>query len=301
MLDVYLRGAALRISPEAPVPVVRVAEEWRALGGAANVAANIVALGGGCTVCGAVGGDAAGQELRRELVGAGIGDAGLITFEDRQTTVKTRVLARHQQIARYDREHDADISAADAELLAARIMELAAAADVIIVEDYNKGVLVRAVIDGCRAAAAQYGIPMVVDPKSRFFFDYGGATVFKPNLHELGAAVRDHVRPADAQWMEETRVRLGCDNLLLTLGEDGMALMTAEGQHVCIPTVARTVYDVSGAGDTVIAVIALALAADASVTEAAVLANHAAGVEVGKAGVTTVSPAELLHAMEELT
>ncbi len=299
MLDVYLRGAALRISPEAPVPVVRVDEEWRALGGAANVAANVVALGAKCTVCGVAGRDASGDQLRAELAATGISDAGLVSVDDRPTTVKTRVLARHQQIARYDRELDADVSQEDAGRLVERIMELAATADVIVVEDYNKGVLIRDVIDGCSRAAETFGIPMVVDPKSRFFFDYGGATVFKPNLPELSAALRDRVLPDDAQWMEETRRRLGCRNLLLTLGEDGMALMTAEGEHIRVPTVARSVYDVSGAGDTVIAVVALALAAGGTITEAAVLANHAAGIEVGKAGVTTVSQAELLSAVEE--
>jgi D-glycero-beta-D-manno-heptose-7-phosphate kinase len=298
MLDVYLRGAASRISPEAPVPVVRVEEEWRALGGAANVAANVVALGASCTVCGAVGADPAGKQLAEELALMGISGSGLVAMEHRPTTVKTRVLARHQQIARYDREHDEDVTHDEAAQLVARIMSLAAAADVIVVEDYNKGVMVREVIEGCRAAAASYGIPLVVDPKSRFFFDYGDATVFKPNLPELSAALRDRVVPDDAQWMEETRKRLGCSNLLLTLGEDGMALMTAEGDHVRVPTVARSVYDVSGAGDTVVAVVALTLAAGGTVTEAAVLANHAAGIEVGKAGVTTVSPAELLEAVE---
>ncbi|MEO5510944.1 MAG: PfkB family carbohydrate kinase [Longimicrobiales bacterium] len=298
MLDVYLRGAASRISPEAPVPVVRVEEEWRALGGAANVAANVVALGARCTVCGAIGPDAAGVQLREELDRTGISASGVVTLNERPTTVKTRVLARHQQIARYDREHDGDVTVAESAQIVARIIEIAATADVIVVEDYNKGVLVQAVIDGCREASTRFDIPLVVDPKSRFFFDYADAAVFKPNLPELAAALRDHVLPDDASWMEHTRERLGCRNLLLTLGEDGMALMTENGEHVRVPTVARSVYDVSGAGDTVVAVVALALAAGATVTEAAVLANHAAGIEVGKAGVTTVSSAELLEAVE---
>ena len=299
MLDVYLRGAALRISPEAPVPVVRVDEEWRALGGAANVAANIVALGARCTVCGAVGQDASGDQLRGELKAAGIGDSGLVPLAGRPTTVKTRILARYQQVARYDHELDDDVTQEEAALLVGRIRELAAESDVIIIEDYNKGVLVRPVIEGCRAAAAEFGIPLVVDPKSRFFFDYHGAAVFKPNLPELAAALRDRVLPDDAAWMEETRRRLGCETLLLTLGEEGMALMTEAGEHVRIPTVAQAVHDVSGAGDTVVAVVALALAAGADVVEAAVLANHAAGIEVGKAGVATVSPEELMQAVED--
>jgi rfaE bifunctional protein kinase chain/domain len=301
MLDVYLRGAALRISPEAPVPVVRVEEEWRALGGAANVAANVVALGSKCTVCGTTGADRAAEQLRTELRSYGISDEGLLELASRPTTVKTRVMARHQQIARYDHEVDDDLTPDEAAALVARIKQLAADANVIIIEDYNKGVLVREVIDGTLAAAAQFAIPVVVDPKSRFFFEYVGATVFKPNLPELAAALRDRVMPDDAQWMEQTRQRLGCANLLLTLGEDGMAVMAEDGEHIRIPTVARSVYDVSGAGDTVISVTAVALAAGATVGEAAILANYAAGIEVRKAGVATVTPAELLHEIEELT
>jgi D-beta-D-heptose 7-phosphate kinase/D-beta-D-heptose 1-phosphate adenosyltransferase len=278
-----------------------VDEEWRALGGAANVAANVVALGAKCVVCGVTGADPAAAQLRSELGSAGILDTGLVTLEGRPTTVKTRVLARHQQIARYDHELDEDLSAEAAALLIGRIRELAASSHVIIIEDYNKGVLIREVIDACRAAAEEHGIPLVVDPKSRFFFDYGNATVFKPNLPELSAALRDRVLPDDATWMEDTRSRLGCRNLLLTLGEDGMALITEAGELVRIPTVARSVYDVSGAGDTVIAVVALALAAGADVTEAAILANYAAGIEVRKAGVATVTIDELINEIDEIT
>jgi D-beta-D-heptose 7-phosphate kinase/D-beta-D-heptose 1-phosphate adenosyltransferase len=300
MLDVYLRGAALRISPEAPVPVVRIEEEWRALGGAANVAANVVALCARCTVCGVVGDDTYGEQLRTELESAGVSADGVVVLDSRPTTVKTRVLARHQQIARYDHELDEDLSAADAAVLVGRIRDLAATADVIVVEDYNKGVLVREVIEGCRDAADAQGIPLVVDPKSRFFFDYTDATVFKPNLPELAAALRERVLPDDADWMEATRRRLGCRNLLLTLGEDGMSVLTESGEHLRIPTVARSVYDVSGAGDTVISLVAIALAAGASIPEAAILANHAAGIEVAKSGVSTVTADELLTAIRDV-
>jgi D-beta-D-heptose 7-phosphate kinase/D-beta-D-heptose 1-phosphate adenosyltransferase len=154
------------------------------------------------------------------------------------------------------------------------------------------------VIRGAIDAARAQGKPVVVDPKSRFFFDYAGATVFKPNLLELGAALRTSVHPDDVEWMERIRQELGCDHLLLTLGEDGMSMMTGDGEHVRIPTVARSVYDVSGAGDTVTAVVAVALAAGGTMPEAAVLANHAAGIEVGKAGVATVSADELRTSMQ---
>lgn len=299
MLDTYLQGAALRISPEAPVPVVRVEEEWRALGGAANVAQNVVALGGSCVVAGVVGEDRAGQELSDALAVAGIDGTGLLPIAGRRTTVKTRILARHHQVARYDHESDDDLDSDDAEALLGRIRSVAPDCDAIIIEDYNKGVLTRQVIQGTLGIAREYRKPVVVDPKSRFFFDYQGATLFKPNLPELAAALRDNVRYDDREWMEATRAQLGCETLLLTLGEHGMALITRQGEYLRVPTVARSVYDVSGAGDTVIAVVALALAAQATVEEAAILANHAAGIEVGKAGVATVAPEELLERIAE--
>jgi rfaE bifunctional protein kinase chain/domain len=293
MLDVYLRGAASRISPEAPVPVVKVEEEWRALGGAGNVAGNVVALGAACAVVGCVGADRAGDELRIELASAGIVDRGLVTAAQRPTTVKTRIMARRQQVARYDHEHERDVDEACASSLCDAIRAAAQEVDAFILEDYNKGVLTPSVIRTTLESARDADKPAVVDPKSRFFFDFAGATVFKPNLSELTAALRAPVFPDDPQWLERTRRELGCEHLLLTLGEDGMALMTAAGEHVRVPTVARSVYDVSGAGDTVTAVVAVALAAGATPIEAALMANHAAGVEVGKAGVATVSPDEL--------
>jgi len=297
MLDVYFRGGASRISPEAPVPVVRVEEQWRALGGAANVAANVIALGAQCAIAGTMGADSHGEDLRSELLRAGINDAGMIVETGRRTTVKTRIMARHQQVARYDIETDDDLDMPAAEGLAEVIRGLVRDADAIVLEDYNKGVLVPIVIDASLNAGRDKGIPIVVDPKFRSFFDYGGCTVFKPNLPELAAAMRERLRPDDPEWMEQTRSQLGCEHLLLTLGEDGMALATESGGYVRVPTVARSVYDVSGAGDTVVATVAVALAAGASIEEAALMANHAAGVEVGKAGVATVSPEELRAAV----
>lgn len=298
MLDVYLRGSASRISPEAPVPVVRVEEEWRALGGAANVAANVVALGAQCDLIGCIGPDRAGADLRTELSAGGIGTEGLVEL-GRPTTVKTRIMARHQQVARYDREQEADLDGLECDDVVARLKGLLAGADAVVLEDYNKGLLTRAVIRGVLTAAREAGCPVIVDPKSRHFFDYGGATVFKPNQPELSAALREPVDADDPKWLDEVRRQIGCEHLLVTLGEDGMALLTAEGEHVRIPTMARSVYDVSGAGDTVTAVLAVAIGAGATVTEAAVLANHAAGIEVAKAGVATVSADELLGSVSQ--
>lgn len=293
MLDVYLRGNVSRISPEAPVPVVHVTEEWRALGGAANVAANVVALGAACELVGCIGDDDRGRDLEAEVLRLGIGARGLCLAPDRPTTVKTRIMARHQQVARFDHERDDNVPDELAEQLVATVGEFAADVDAIVLQDYDKGVLVEPVIAAAIEAGRRREIPVVVDPKSRNFFGYEGATVFKPNRLELEAALREPVQAEDPEWLDRTRRELGCEHLLVTLGEDGAALVTAEGDYVRVPTVARSVYDVSGAGDTVIATLAAALGAGADVIEAAILANHAAGIEVGKAGVATVSPQEL--------
>jgi len=301
MLDRYLGGAATRISPEAPVPVVRVTEEWVALGGAANVASNVVSLGARCTLAGIVGNDRDAAEIRESLRASGIDDAGLFTVPSRPTTVKTRIVARHHQVARFDREVEYDLDAESASRLAVLVRELARDADVIVLEDYNKGALTRPVVAAALQVSAESGKPLIVDPKSRGFFDYPGATVFKPNLLELESALRESARPDDPVWMERTRRTLGCAHLLVTLGEGGMSLLTQTGEFVRVPTVARAVYDVSGAGDTVTAALAVAIGAGATLAEAAVLANHAAGIEVGKPGVATVTPDELRELLRERT
>ena len=294
MLDRYITGSVDRISPEAPVPVVRAESESSAVGGAGNVAANVVALGASCSLVGCVGDDPDGSALLAALIRLGVGTEGIVVAPDRPTTVKTRIMARRQQVARVDREVDADVPPAVAEALAAASARLAGEAHVVVLEDYNKGVLVGAVIEAAMAAASSHGIPTVVDPKRRNFFAFPGTTVFKPNAKELGDALGDFVHAGDAAWMEATRLRIGCRHLLVTLGERGMALQSEEGILVPIATAARSVYDVSGAGDTVTAVVAVMLGAGASPAEAATLASHAAGVEVGKAGVATVTPGEIL-------
>ncbi len=294
MLDRYVSGSVDRISPEAPVPVVRVESESSAVGGAANVAHNVVALGGRCDVVGVMGRDGNGAVLRRELDLLGIGSDGLVTADDRPTTTKTRVLARHQQVVRYDHEVDGDLDDAVTARLVDAVADLAGPADVIVVEDYNKGVVVPAVIEAVMAAARAHDVPTVVDPKRLRFFAFQGATVFKPNAKELADALGEPLRSDDPDWMEAVRARVGSEHLLVTLGEHGMALRTAEGDFVRVPAVARSVYDVSGAGDTVTAVLGLMLGAGATAVEAAVLANHAAALEVAKAGVATVTREEIL-------
>lgn len=295
MLDVYLTGTVERISPEAPVPVVHVLDERLALGGAANVAANVLELGAGCDLIGVVGRDAAGFSIRESLstLRGGAISARLVERSDRPTTTKTRVMARKQQVVRFDREQAGDLPADCAEEICARLEEVTAGADVLILEDYNKGVLAPSVIRRAMGLAEERSIPVVVDPKFRHIFDYRGATVFKPNVHELTAALGTPVQAGDDEWLEEARQRFGCEHLLVTLGEEGMALRSADGSSFRVPAMAREVYDVSGAGDTVIACVATSIAAGASVREAAILANFAAAIEVGKPGVATVSPDEL--------
>lgn len=297
MLDVYLRGDVDRISPEAPVPVVRVRDRKLALGGAANVAQNVAAMGAGCDLVAVVGDDMAGATLRDRLDSGGMQSRSLVTV-DRPTTTKTRVMARSQQLVRFDEEDDADLAASDIERVLGAIERALPHATALVFEDYNKGVLVPAVIEGAIAMAGDRKLPIVVDPKFRNFFAYRGATVFKPNRRELESALGAAVDLDHPAALPETFERLGVDNLLLTLGERGMALVSADGVVHRVPTTAREVYDVVGAGDTVTAYLATMLAAGATPHEAAVIANYAAGVEVGKLGAATVSPAEVLEAFD---
>jgi D-beta-D-heptose 7-phosphate kinase/D-beta-D-heptose 1-phosphate adenosyltransferase len=299
MLDVYLRGDVERISPEAPVPVVRVRSRTHALGGAANVAQNVAAAGASCALIAAVGDDEAGRTLRSMLNGVHR-DANALVQVNRPTTQKTRVLARAQQVVRFDEEDDVDLDAKDAERMVAAVVAEVERADALVLEDYNKGVLVPRVIEGAITAAQARRIPIVVDPKYRNFFAYRGATVFKPNRRELEAAMGAAVDLEHPEALPATFERLGVEHLLLTLGERGMALIAADGQVRRIPTTARDVYDVVGAGDTVTAYLATSLAAGASAYEAAVVANYAAGVEVGKLGAQTVTPEEIREAYDDI-
>jgi D-beta-D-heptose 7-phosphate kinase/D-beta-D-heptose 1-phosphate adenosyltransferase len=294
MLDRYVSGVVERVSPEAPVPVVRVEEESSAVGGAGNVAANVAALGATCRVVGLAGRDSAGEAMKGALEALGVRTEGVVSTSERPTSVKTRIFARRQQVVRYDNEVDADAEGALADALGDTVEELAGDSDVLVMEDYNKGVLVTSVIQRTLEAARRGGLPTVVDPKRRNFFAYRGATVFKPNAKELEDALGSFIHPTEVEWMESTRKRLDVGHLLLTLGERGMALQTEAGALVRVPTAARGVYDVSGAGDTVTAVVAVVLAAGGSVEEAALMANHAAAIGVGKPGVATVSREELL-------
>jgi rfaE bifunctional protein kinase chain/domain len=295
MLDVYLSGTVERISPEAPVPVVHIVEERSALGGAANVAANVLRLGARCDIIGFVGRDSAGEQVRQEIERLEGGNVRplLVVGTGRPTTTKTRVMARHQQVVRFDRERVDDLHPDAVQSLCAAVAEAVVDADVLILEDYNKGVLTPEVIRTAIAAATAADVPVVVDPKFRNIFEYRGATVFKPNSQELTAALGTPIRPDESLWLEDVRTRFECEHLLVTLGEHGMVSHSRDGRTLQVPAIAREVFDVSGAGDTVTAFVAAVIGAGATIHEATILANFAAAIEVTKPGVATVSPDEL--------
>jgi D-beta-D-heptose 7-phosphate kinase/D-beta-D-heptose 1-phosphate adenosyltransferase len=299
MLDRYLVGDTERLSPEAPVPVVTVRERHAALGGAANVAANVSALGARSLLVGVVGDDTDGATIRQELAVARLEDRFVLSVAGRPTTSKTRIIARSQQIVRIDDEVETLLDGADLDRLVRVARDALADADALLLEDYNKGALPPKLIAAVMEIARRRGIPIVVDPKYRQFFEYAGATVFKPNRRELESALGAAVDLQNGNALPEVLARLKVDNLLVTLGAEGMVLVMKDGSLTHIPSIAHDIYDVSGAGDTVTAWMGSALAAGASVREAAQLANYAAGVEVGKAGVATVSPEEVLAVHEE--
>lgn len=299
MLDRYLIGDAERLSPEAPVPVVTVREHRSALGGAGNVAANVTAMGARCRLVGAVGDDQHAQAIRAELLTAQLADSHLVTVPGRPTTTKSRLVARGQQVVRIDEEVDTMLQGQDRDRLREAALAILADADVLLLEDYNKGVLDARLIGELIGSARQRGIPIVVDPKYRQFFDYAGATVFKPNRRELEMALGAAVDLAHQEALPAALSRLQVENMLVTLGPDGMMLVGNDRTITHIPGLVRQVFDVSGAGDTVTAWLGTTLAAGATVREAAFLGNSAAGIEVGKAGVATVTPQEVLRAHEE--
>jgi len=307
MLDRFIFGEASRISPEAPVPVVRVEREQEMPGGSCNVGMNVKSLGGEAFLCGLTGNDFHGRLLTELLANAGIGCDGVIADEGETTIVKTRIIAQRQQVARIDYEQCCNLKPELIEELCSRIGDLAASASGVVIEDYGKGVLQQEVVTAAIEAARARGIPIGFDPKDNHALNVRGVTVATPNRKEMFAAAgrRDadialppledgNLLAAGSELLE----RWGPDLLLTTLGADGMLLQSATGDPWHAPTRAREVFDVSGAGDTVVAVCVLALAAGADYHEAAELANFAAGVVVGKLGTATTTPDELLGFME---
>jgi len=297
MLDRYIRGQANRISAEAPVPVVRIRSEEERLGGAANVIQNIHALGAAVLPLGIVGQDAAGERLLGHLTERSIPLDGILRSPSRQTTQKIRIIAHSQQMIRLDREDTHDLLAEEEADLLRRLDSLGFGFDGVVVEDYGKGVVTRRFMEGlierCRAAAKP--VPIVVDPTATRMDRYRGADYLTPNHQEAARATGRETRSEeDLEEVVSILTRqLEPKGILVTRGEQGMSLYLRGEKPYHIPTRAREVYDVSGAGDTVVAVMTLALARGASPVEAAHLSNYAAGVVVGKFGVATCSPDEL--------
>ena len=298
MLDRFVVGGVTRISPEAPVPVVRFEREYSRLGGAANVAQNLTALGAQVSLVGVVGRDAASAMLRTLLAESGIPADTLVADGTRPTVEKVRIVTdRNQQVARIDYERDADVEDDVEDQLVERLDAAARVANALLVSDYLKGTVTRRVVETLLRFKSPT-VPLVIDPKIRHLDCYAGATLVTPNHHEAETATHRRIRTDDDARAAalDFRERSRCDAALLTRGEHGMWLSSHDGEGG-VPAVAREVADVTGAGDTVVATVALALAAGATLAEAAMLANHAAGVVVGKFGPASLSRDELLAAI----
>ncbi|HEX8131203.1 MAG TPA: D-glycero-beta-D-manno-heptose-7-phosphate kinase [Pyrinomonadaceae bacterium] len=303
MLDEFVWGDVTRISPEAPVPVVDVRRESVRLGGAANVLANLVALGARASVIGVVGRDRAGELLQTALDEAGAehtAAAGLVVDPGRPTTTKTRIIAHNQLVVRADRERRTPVEGATEARLIDALTAALPEADAFVVSDYDKGAVTPRVLAEILPRAFERKIPVLVDPKIRNFDAYRPATLVTPNHHEALRLTNteDDTDAGMAAAARLLRARLGCESVLITRGEHGMMLLERDAAPVYVETVAREVYDVTGAGDTVIATLAAALAAGASLVEAAALANHAAGIVVGKLGTATASIEELINSFK---
>jgi len=295
MLDHFIWGDVSRISPEAPVPVVEVQRESRMPGGAANVAKNLSSLGARSAVVGLVGRDLDGNSLEEVLKEDDIGTAGLIRADNLQTTKKTRIIAHNQQVVRVDRDQTQCITAPYREQILSYIRHALHHYDAIILEDYGKGALDQGIISHTIDLCRQKGIYCAIDPKIGHDITFEGASLCTPNLHEareLARLLPEKIGELQSHG-DELRSALGLDDLLITLGEDGMVLFSGNHTPFHIPTKAREVFDVSGAGDTVIATFVAAIASGATPCEAAEIANLAGGIVVGKLGTATTTIDEL--------
>jgi rfaE bifunctional protein kinase chain/domain len=302
MLDEFIWGDVTRISPEAPVPVVSIQRESTRLGGAANVLANIAALGADAKVIGVVGNDSAAEKLRAALrdQGCELTEESLIVDEQRPTTIKTRIIAHHQMVVRADREQRAQVNGSVEARIIETVKDALANADALVISDYDKGVVTPGILSEILPLAYKR-IPVLVDPKIRNFDSYRPATLVTPNHHEALRLTNSEEDTDEGLQIaaRNIRARLGCDAVLITRGDRGMMLFEGDRDPVCVETAAREVFDVTGAGDTVIATLATALAAGASMQEAAVLANHAAGIVVGKLGTATATAEEVINSFDD--
>ena len=295
MLDRYLWGRVERISPEAPVPVVEIERESFTLGGAGNVAANLQALGAEPVLVGVIGEDEEGARLLETLAQRGVAIAGVVRDGSRPTTVKTRIIAHAQQVVRADRESRADLDDAALTALGARVEGEIAGCEGMIVSDYGKGVITARSLERTLGLARSRSLTVSVDPKESHIDAYRGVSILTPNQHEAGymqgRRIVDDASLKDVGW--GLQGRLDAEAVLVTRGHEGMSLFEKGGRYTHLPTVAREVYDVTGAGDTVVSVVALSLAAGADFRTASHLSNHAAGVVIREVGTAACTPAQL--------
>jgi len=299
ILDHYIWGTVNRVSPEAPVPVVHVSSESYRMGGAANVYHNIVTLGGQVELCGVIGNDSYGKQIVKDIRKAAKPSPGIFVDSSRPTIKKTRVIAHNQQIVRYDVEQRDHVSKAIERKIVKHIATRMADLSCIVISDYAKGLITEELMAQVRALAKQYGVPIIVDPKVEHMPYYTGVTVITPNYLEAkqGAGYLLTQDIPIQQIGNALQQRLQCQAVVVTRGEEGMSIFERNGRSLTIPAVARQVYDVTGAGDTVVSTLALALSAKASIADAAVLANHAAGIVVGMVGTATVTRSQLQHVL----
>jgi D-beta-D-heptose 7-phosphate kinase/D-beta-D-heptose 1-phosphate adenosyltransferase len=295
MLDEYLHGSVSRISPEAPVPVVEINHEQLRLGGAANVANNVKALGDEPILIGVIGVDEAAIKLNQLLKEKGIARDYLIDDSERRTTIKTRIIAHSQQVVRADREDAVEISPEIEKRIIDRFHAIAGKIKGVIISDYGKGVITASLLEKIIPDCREKGIFVAVDPKETHFFNYKRVSLITPNHHEAGFAAGKRIKTDDdLNYVGKLLLeRLQADSILITRGEKGMALFNANGEVDYFATVAKKVFDVTGAGDTVIASFVSAMAAGATLKEATVISNCAAGVVVGEIGTATVGAAAL--------
>jgi D-beta-D-heptose 7-phosphate kinase/D-beta-D-heptose 1-phosphate adenosyltransferase len=301
MLDRYLWGQVTRISPEAPVPVVEVESETLRLGGAANVAQNVLAFSARPVLVGVTGDDAVARSLRGALEEVSLPVDGLVADSGRPTTLKTRIVARGQHVVRADQEDRTEIAGDTEDAVWARVQAGLASAGAVVISDYGKGVVTKRLLERLLPAAKDRGIPVCVDPKDIHFNSYRGVAVITPNQLEaaevLGYKLRGDAALDRAGW--DLRERLDADSVLITRGEHGMSLFENGGRRTDFPVVARRVYDVTGAGDTVVSSYAVALAGGAEAREAALIATHAAGLVVAEVGTAVPTAAGLRASFRE--
>lgn len=302
MIDAYLWGKSSRLSPEAPVPIVNLVKMEQRLGGAANVALNVQSLGATPLLCSVIGDDENGAALLRLLQNQGQTAEGIVSSPERPTTVKQRIISGGQQLLRIDSEVETDLTAFEQRALVERFNKLLATADVVIFEDYDKGVLSESVIKELLQLAKAKNIPTVVDPKKKNFLSYRGATLFKPNLKELKEGLKVDFPDANLEAFEEAvallQEKMAVENILVTLSERGVFTQAKDGQKTYLDAHVRSISDVSGAGDTVVSIAALSLAIGLPLPALAELANLGGGLVCEHVGVVPIQKAQLQQEAE---